>query len=85
MASMQRRGENSWFFVMNVGYRPDGTRAANLKQLRFKSCHTHILAMNCQIQNGSESGEYINLEKITFSSFVEIWTRLNPPHYGLYG
>ncbi|WP_018750817.1 hypothetical protein [Paenibacillus sanguinis] len=26
MASMQKRGEIFWFFVINVGYRPDGTR-----------------------------------------------------------
>ncbi|MNW37924.1 hypothetical protein D3C74_149790 [compost metagenome] len=53
MASMQKRGENSWFFVINVGYRPDGTRDRRTKTVKvedpaiLKSPINRFVETNC--------------------------------------
>lgn len=84
MASMQKRGENSWFFVINVGYRADGTRDRRTKTVKvedpaiLKSPRKLKEYLNDELTRFKmevESGEYINPEKMTFSSFVEIWTK----------
>ncbi|SDE71349.1 hypothetical protein SAMN04488542_101486 [Fontibacillus panacisegetis] len=36
MASMQKREENSWFFLINVGHRPDGTRDRRTKTIKVE-------------------------------------------------
>jgi integrase len=72
MASIQRRGKDSWLLVVEAGYNNKGERIKRTKTVKGigKRDAEKELA---KFQTEVEAGEYIAPNKMTFASFVEQW------------
>ncbi|MCG6199584.1 Arm DNA-binding domain-containing protein, partial [Anoxybacillus sp. LAT_38] len=74
MASIQKRGENSWLLVVDAGYDANGKRIKRTKTVRCKTkreAEKELAKFVVEV----EAGEYIAPEKITFAAFVEEWRK----------
>jgi integrase len=72
MASIEKRGENSWRLIVEVGYDANGKRIKRSKTVKGmgKREAEKVLA---RFQTEVEAGEYIAPEKMTFAAFTEEW------------
>jgi integrase len=72
MASVQKRGDNSWLLVVEAGFEANGKRIKRTKTVKAEGVREarKLLAI---FQTEVEAGEYIAPEKMTFSNFVEEW------------
>ncbi|WP_312474146.1 site-specific integrase [Neobacillus sp.] len=84
MASMQKRGENSWLLVVESGYNAKGDRARRTKTVRVedkallktkKKLQDYLDGELYKFRIEVEAGEYISPEKMLFSAFVEEWRK----------
>ncbi|CAM3464758.1 site-specific integrase [Brevibacillus invocatus] len=79
MASIQKRGENSWLLVVEAGYSPDGKRIKRTRTIRItdkltpKKTKDFLELELAKFKMEVEAGEYIAPEKMTFAAFVEEW------------
>jgi integrase len=74
MASIQKRGENSWLLVVEAGYDSNGKRIKRTKTVRCKTkreAEKELAKFVVEV----EAGEYIAPEKMTFAAFVEEWRK----------
>lgn len=78
--SIEKRGDNSWRLVIDVGYDYDGKRIKRTKTIRIedkallkttKKLKDYLDAELAKFRIEVESGEYITPEKMTFASFAE--------------
>lgn len=82
MASIEKRGANSWRLVVEAGYDADGKRIKRYKSIKVEDSallkttkrlkdylNDELLKFKIEI----EAGEYIAPEKMTFSAFVQEW------------
>ncbi|MEV2908614.1 hypothetical protein ABNF65_08110 [Paenibacillus larvae] len=82
MASIEKRGANSWRLVVEVGHSPDGKRIKRTKTVRVEDrallkttkklrdfLETELHKFKIEV----ESGAYIAPEKMTFSAFAGEW------------
>lgn len=85
MAYKEKRGENSWKLVVDVGEKADGSRDRRSKTIRVedksllktkKKLENYLEEELLKFKMEVESGEYIAPEKMTFGAFVKEW-RLN--------
>jgi integrase len=82
MASIQKRGENSWLLVVEAGYDAKGKRARRTKTVRVedkallkttKKLSDYLDGELYKFRIEVEAGEYIAPEKMLFTAFVEEW------------
>lgn len=82
MASIEKRGKNSWRFYVDVGFGPDGKRIRKTKTIRIedkallrtkKKLQEYLEEQLYKFKLEVESGKYIKPEKMTFEEFVEEW------------
>lgn len=82
MASIEKRGKNSWRLVVEAGYDANGKRIRRTKTIRVEDpallkttrklreyLEEELLKFKIEV----EAGEYIAPQKMTFSDFVEEW------------
>lgn len=84
MASIEKRGANSWRLVVEAGYDPKGKRIKRTKTIKIedeallrttKKLHTYLNLELSKFQIEVEAGEYIAPEKMKFGAFVEEWKK----------
>ncbi|MGK5512019.1 hypothetical protein [Brevibacillus formosus] len=63
MASIEKRGKNTWRLTVELGYGPDGER---LRERETVKVEDPALLFKQLV----ESGQYIKPEKMTFAAFV---------------
>ncbi|MEH7223904.1 tyrosine-type recombinase/integrase [Bacillus sp. JJ1566] len=82
MASIQKRGENSWLMVVEAGYNAKGKRIRRTKTIRIedkallktkKKLQDHLELILAKFQMEVEAGEYITPEKMLLKDFIEVW------------
>lgn len=83
MASVRKRGKNSWQLTVELGYNAQGKRVQERKTivvedpalLRAPKRLENYLDMELKkFQMECEAGTYMKVDKMTFESFVEKWT-----------
>jgi len=82
MASYQRRGDNSFLLVVELGNDGRGRRRKRTKTVRIedekllrttKRLNDYLMKELHKFQAEVEAGEYINPERLKFSDFVKDW------------
>jgi len=84
MASIEKRGKNSWRLVVEAGYDTNGKRIKRTKTIRIEDpallkttrklreyLEEELLKFKLEV----EAGEYIAPQKMTLSAFVEEWEK----------
>lgn len=84
MASIQKRGPSSWLLVVESGYDSTGERTRKTKTIRIKDeallktkkrlndfLNDELLKFKIEV----ESGEYITPEKMSVTSFIDLWDK----------
>lgn len=80
MASIEKRGKNSWRLVVEAGYGPDHKRIKRSKTIKVedeallkttKKLREHLNDELVKFKTEVEAGVYIAPDKMTFSAFVE--------------
>jgi integrase len=72
MASIEKRGKNSYRLVVEAGYDAKGKRIKRYKTIKAKN-KTEAKVELSKFQIEVEAGEYIAPEKMRFEAFVEEW------------
>ncbi|WP_160045644.1 site-specific integrase [Paenibacillus sp. USDA918EY] len=84
MASIRKRGQNSWLLIVELGYDANGKRIQRTKTVRVedqallrapKRLQEYLNTELTKFQIKVESGVYINPGKMTFEAFVEEWKK----------
>lgn len=73
MASIEKRGKNSYRLVVETGYSADGKRIKRSKTIKASGIREAEREL-AKFQVEVEAGEYIAPEKMNFSKFLEEWT-----------
>lgn len=79
MASIEKRGKNSYRLVVEAGYDAQGKRIKRTKTIRVeekltpKKLKEYLELELAKFKMEVEAGEYIAPEKMTFAGFVEEW------------
>ncbi|MED1872066.1 site-specific integrase [Brevibacillus borstelensis] len=82
MASIEKRGVNSWRLVVEAGYDANGKRLKRYKTIKIedpallkttKRLKDYLQDELVKFKIEVEAGEYIAPEKMTFSAFVNEW------------
>lgn len=72
MASLQKRGNDSWLLVVEAGIGADGKRIRRTKTIKAKGIR-EARKMLAEFETEVGAGHYIAPEKMTFAAFVEEW------------
>lgn len=72
MASIEKRGKNSFRLIVELGYDSQGKRIKRSKTVKCKGI-TEARKELAKFQTEVEAGEYISPEKMTLSSFIKDW------------
>ncbi|MED4599943.1 hypothetical protein P9314_04370 [Paenibacillus validus] len=72
MASIEKRGPNSYRLIVEAGYDANGKRIKKMKTVRTNT-KKEAMSELAKFQIEVEVGEYISPEKITLSTFVDEW------------
>ncbi len=83
MASIQKRGENSFLLVVEAGYDAKGKRKKKTKTIRVdpsllktkKKLNDYLQTELYKFKTEVEAGEYIAPEKMNFEEFVKEWEK----------
>ncbi|WP_342405549.1 tyrosine-type recombinase/integrase [Brevibacillus sp. FSL K6-2834] len=82
MASIEKRGANSWRLTVELGYGPNGERLRERKVIKVedpallktkKKLREYLESEWLKFKLEVEAGEYITPEKMTFAAFIEEW------------
>ncbi|WP_144470920.1 tyrosine-type recombinase/integrase [Bacillus pumilus] len=82
MASIEKRGNNSFRLVVEIGYDANGKRLRKYKTIRIedhkllktkRKLQDYLSDQLYQFKMEVNSGEYIEPEKLTFESFINKW------------
>ncbi|GJI57966.1 hypothetical protein BATMR_09940 [Bacillus altitudinis] len=82
MASIEKRGSNSFRLVVETGYDANGKRLRKYKTIRIedhkllktkRKLQEYLSDQLYQFKMEVNSGEYIEPEKLTFESFIYKW------------
>jgi len=82
MASIQKRGENRWRLVAELGYDAQGKRVQERKTVKVddpallrapRRLQNYLEAELVKFQMEVDAGHYVRPEKLTFQAFVEKW------------
>lgn len=82
MASIQKRGENRWRLVAELGYDAQGKRVQERKTLMVddpallrapRRLQNYLESEMVKFQMEVDAGHYIRPEKLTFQAFIEKW------------
>ncbi|WP_219835363.1 site-specific integrase [Paenibacillus sp. R14(2021)] len=72
MASLQKRGNDSWLLVVEAGIKADGKRLKRTRTVKAKGIR-EARKLLAEFETEVESGHYIAPEKMTFAAFVGEW------------
>ncbi|MFS0555051.1 tyrosine-type recombinase/integrase [Brevibacillus sp. 179-C9.3 HS] len=72
MASIQKRGENSWRLTVNAGKDTNGKYVRHCKTVRCRTKKEAEIEL-AKFQIEVEAGEYIAPEKLTLNAFIHEW------------
>ncbi|WDV94207.1 site-specific integrase [Brevibacillus parabrevis] len=72
MASLEKRGKDSYRLIVEAGYDANGKRIKKTKTVKADGIR-EARKLLAEFQTEVEAGEYITPEKMTFQSFVEEW------------
>lgn len=72
MASIQKRGENSWRLTVNAGKDANGKYVRHCKTVRCRTKKEAEIEL-AKFQIEVEAGEYIAPEKLTLNAFIHEW------------
>lgn len=84
MASIQKRGENSWYLVVEIGRDARGKRRKRTKTIRVedkqllrttKRLNDYLELELAKFQMEVEAGEYISPEKMKLEDFIKEWEK----------
>ncbi|MBJ6361114.1 tyrosine recombinase XerC [Paenibacillus sp. GCM10012307] len=84
MASIEKRGENSWRLIVEIGTTAQGKRLKKTKTIKVedkailktkKRLNDYLNDELVKFRIEVEAGEYIAPEKMRFSAFVEEWEK----------
>ncbi|XEC97001.1 tyrosine recombinase XerC [Paenibacillus tarimensis] len=84
MASIYKRGENSWLLTVELGYDAKGKRIKRTKTVKVedpvilrapKRLQEHLNKELAKFEIEIEAGVYIAPEKMTFERFIEEWKK----------
>lgn len=84
MASVQKRGANSFMLVVEIGYDSKGKRKKKTKTIRIKDqsllktkkkLNDYLQSELVKFQMEIESGAYITPEKMILAEFVKDWQK----------
>jgi integrase len=82
MASIEKRGPNSWRFVVEAGLGADGKRIKRTKTIKIedesllktsRKLRDYLNDELVKFKVEVEAGEYIAPDKLSFESFVKVW------------
>lgn len=81
MASIEKRGKNSFRLIVEVGYDSNGKRIKRSKTIRVddsllkttRKLNDYLDIQLAKFKMEIEAGEYIAPEKMTVASFIEEW------------
>ncbi|RNB70759.1 MULTISPECIES: site-specific integrase [Brevibacillus] len=82
MASIEKRGANSWRLTVELGYGPNGERLRERKVIKVedqallkttKKLREYLESEWLKFKMEVEAGEYISPEKMTLAGFVDEW------------
>ncbi|MDH6351876.1 tyrosine-type recombinase/integrase [Brevibacillus sp. 1238] len=82
MASIEKRGANSWRLTVELGYGPNGERLRERKVIKVedqallkttKKLRDYLESEWLKFKMEVEAGEYITPEKMTLATFIEEW------------
>lgn len=72
MASLQKRGDNTWLLVIEAGFNSEGQRIKRTKTIKaigIREARKRLAEFETEV----EAGDYIAPEKMTVSAFIEEW------------
>jgi integrase len=83
MASIQKRGHNSFMLVVEAGYTPKGKRIKRTRTIKVdetllkttKRLRDYLNSELVKFKTEVEAGEYIAPEKMTLENFVKEWEK----------
>jgi integrase len=73
MASLQKRGQNSWLLVVEIGIGPNGKRIKKTKTIKADGVREARKRL-AEFETEVEVGEYIAPQKMTLVAFVQDWS-----------
>ncbi|MEC0269361.1 site-specific integrase [Paenibacillus anseongense] len=73
MASIQKRGANSYTLRVELGYDTEGNRVRKLKTIKGNFGKRELEKELAKFVAEVESGQYISLDKMTFEYFITEW------------
>lgn len=79
MASLQKRGNDSWLLVVEAGTNSDGSRRRLTKTVKAKGIR-EARKLLAEFETEVEIGHYIAPEKMSFAAFVEEWKEKYAQH-----
>lgn len=74
MASVQKRGKNSYYLIVEAGTDSEGKRIKHTKTIKaegIREARKHLAVFQTEV----EAGQYIAPEKMKFEAFVEEWKK----------
>ncbi|NRR04562.1 site-specific integrase [Brevibacillus sp. RS1.1] len=74
MASIEKRGKNSYRLIVEAGYDASGKRIKKTKTVKAEGIR-EARKLLAEFQTEVEVGEYISPEKMKFEDFVEEWRK----------
>lgn len=72
VASIEKRGKDSYRLIVEVGYDAKGKRVKRTKTIKAKGIREAEKEL-VKFQTEVEAGEYIAPEKMSFEAFLELW------------
>ena len=81
MASIRKRGKNSYQIIVSCGYDMNGTKLTETKTVRRppdmtdKQWEKELERLAFEFERQVETGQYLDGEKLTFAEFIEIWLK----------
>lgn len=72
MASIEKRGKDSYRLIVEVGYDAKGKRVKRSKTIKAKGIRDAEKEL-VKFQTEVEAGEYIVPDKMTFDAFLQVW------------
>lgn len=72
MASIEKRGKDSFRLIVEVGYDAKGKRVKRTKTVKAKGIREAEKEL-VKFQTEVEAGEYIAPDKMSFDAFLEVW------------
>jgi len=81
MASIRKRGKNSWQIIVSCGYDATGKKRSETKtvkkpsEMTDKQWEKELKKIALEFEKQVETGQYLDGSKLTFAEFIERWLK----------